>query len=37
VEEPAFLLPVQRIVRRIQVQDDLRRWLDVCLQEQIDQ
>jgi hypothetical protein len=37
VEEPAFLLPVQRIVRRIQVQDDLRRCLGMCLQEQIDQ
>ena len=37
VEEPAFLLAVQRIVRGIQVEDDLPRRLGVRLQEQIDE
>ena len=37
VEEPALLLPVQRVVRRIQVQDDLRRRLGVRVEEQIDE
>ena len=37
MEESAFLPAVQRIVRRIQVQDDLRRCLGLALQKQIDQ
>jgi hypothetical protein len=37
MEEPALLLPVQRIVGGIQVQDDQRRGLGLALQEQIDE
>jgi hypothetical protein len=37
MEEPAFLLPVQRIVRGIQIENDLRRRTPMCLQEQIDE
>jgi hypothetical protein len=37
VEEPAFLVPVHRIVGRIEIKDDLARRLFVRLQEQVDQ
>ena len=36
VEETPFLLPVQRVVRRIDIQHDARRWRRVGLQEQVD-
>ncbi len=36
MEEPAFLLAVQRIVGGIEIKDDLLRRLAVGLQEQID-
>jgi hypothetical protein len=37
MEEPAFLLPVQRVVRGIQVQDDLLRRTPMPLHEEIDE
>ena len=37
MEEPAFLLPVQRIVRGIQIEDDLLWRAPMCLQEKIDE
>jgi hypothetical protein len=37
VEEPTFLVPVQRIVGGIQIENDLLRRALVCLQEQIDE
>ena len=37
VEEPAFLLAVQRIVGGIQIEDDLLRSLPMRLQEQVDE
>jgi hypothetical protein len=33
VEEAAFLLSVQRIIRRIKIEDDLCRWAPIRLQE----
>ena len=37
MEEPAFLLPVQRIIGGIQIERDLRRGLGVGIEEQIDE
>ena len=37
VEEPALLLPVQRIVGRVEIEDDLLRGALMRLQEQVDQ
>src|SRR6185437_13583864 len=37
VEEPSFLLAVQRIIGRIEIEDDLARRLLMRLQEQLDQ
>ena len=37
MEEPAFLLPVQRIVRGIEIKDDLLRRLPMRLQEHLDE
>ena len=37
MEELAFLLPVQRVVRGIQIDNDLLRSTPMRLQEQIDQ
>jgi hypothetical protein len=37
VEEPSLLLAVQRVVRRIQIQNDFPGRLRVSLQEQFDQ
>ena len=37
VEEPAFLMAVQRIVRGIEIEDDLLRRLPMRVQEQIDE
>ena len=36
VEEPAFLMSMQRIIRRIEVEDDLRQRAPVRLEEEID-
>jgi hypothetical protein len=33
VEEAAFLVSVQRIIRRIKIEDDLCRWAPIRLQE----
>ena len=35
VEEPPLLVPVQGVVRGVQVEDDLLRWLGVRFQEQV--
>ena len=37
VEEPAFLLPVQRIIGGIEIERDLRRGFGVGIKEQIDE
>jgi hypothetical protein len=37
VKEPTFLIAVQRIVRGIQIEDDLLRRLLVGVEEQIDE
>ena len=37
VEEAALLLTVQRVVGRVEVENDLLRWPLVRLQEQIDE
>ena len=36
-EEPAFLMPVQRIVGGVEIERDLRRGLGVGIEEQIDE
>ena len=37
MEEPAFLMPMQRIVGRIEVEDDLLRRFVVRVEEEIDE
>jgi hypothetical protein len=37
MEEPAFLLPVQRIIGGVEIERDLRRGLGVGIEEQIDE
>jgi hypothetical protein len=37
MEEPAFRLPVQRIISGIEIERDLRRGLGVGIEEQIDE
>jgi len=37
VEEAAFLVSVQRIIRRIKIEDDLCRWAPIRLHEEIDE
>src|SRR5262249_22140113 len=37
VEEPALLVAVQWIVRRIEIESDLRRWPTMRLQEHLDE
>ena len=37
MEEPAFLVSVQRIIRRVEIENDLRRGPPMGLQEHIDE
>src|SRR5439155_18550845 len=37
VEEPAFLVAMQRIVRRIEIENDLRRWAPMRLKEHVNE
>jgi hypothetical protein len=35
VKEPAFLVAMDRVIGRVQVQDDLLGWARMCLQKQV--
>ena len=37
MEEPALLLAMERVIGRVEVEDDLLRWSLVRLEEQIDE
>ena len=36
VKEAPFLVPVQRVVGGVEIEDDLLRWVPMCFQKQID-